>query len=131
MNLAALTGRLTKAPETRYGGQDSNVAISRFTIAVDDRGETDFISVKALGKLGEWAEKWLQKGSKVELSGKIKTGHYTKDGREVYYTEVLATSLSFGETKAEAEARQGQPVAQPDNGFMSIPDGYDEELPFN
>ena len=58
MNLAALTGRLTKAPETRYGGQDSNVAISRFTLAVDDRGETDFISVKALGKLGEWAEKW-------------------------------------------------------------------------
>ena len=132
MNLVALTGRLTKAPETRYGGQDSSVAITRFTLAVDDKDGADFINIKCLGRTAEWAEKWLSKGSKVEVTGKIKTGHYTKDGREVYYTEVQANALGFGESRAEADARQGnrpQPVS--DNGFMNIPDGIDEELPFN
>lgn len=133
MNTVGLTGRLTKAPATRYGGQDNSVAITHFTMAVDDAGGADFINIKCLGRTAEWAEKWLSKGSKVEVTGKIKTGHYTKDGREVYYTEVLANSLGFGESKAEAEARQGnQPQpATDDNGFMNIPDGIDEELPFN
>lgn len=132
MNIAALTGRLTKAPVTRYGGQDSSVAITHFTIAVDDVGGADFINIKCLGRTAEWAEKWLSKGSKVEVNGKIKTGHYTKDGREVYYTEVLASSLGFGESKAEAEARQGNQGQQSGNdGFMDIPDGIDEELPFS
>lgn len=132
MNIAALTGRLTKAPVTRYGGQDSSVAITRFTIAVDEVGGADFINIKCLGRTAEWAEKWLSKGSKVEVNGKIKTGHYAKDGREVYYTEVLASSLGFGESKAEAEARQGNQGQQSGNdGFMDIPDGIDEELPFS
>lgn len=132
MNIVALTGRLTKAPVTRYGGQDSSVAITRFTLAVDDKDGADFINIKCLGRTAEWAEKWLSKGSKVEVGGKIKTGHYTKDGKEVYYTEVQASSLSFGESKAEAEARQGnQPQPSNNDGFMNIPDGIDEELPFN
>lgn len=132
MNIAALSGRLTKAPTTRYGGQDNSVAITRFTIAVDDVGEADFINIKCLGRTAEWAEKWLSKGSKVEVTGKIKTGHYTKDGREVYYTEILASSLGFGESKAEAEARQGsQQAAADEGGFMNIPDGVDDELPFS
>lgn len=132
MNIAALSGRLTKAPTTRHGGQDNSVAITRFTLAVDDVGGADFINIKCLGRTAEWAEKWLSKGSKVEVTGKIKTGHYTKDGREVYYTEILASTLGFGESKAEAEARQGnqQPAAD-EGGFMNIPDGYDEELPFS
>ena len=98
----------------------------------DDVGGADFINIKCLGRTAEWAEKWLSKGSKVEVTGKIKTGHYTKDGREVYYTEILASTLGFGESKAEAEARQGnqQPAAD-EGGFMNIPDGYDEELPFS
>lgn len=132
MNIAALSGRLTKAPTTRYGGQDNSVAITRFTLAVDDVGGADFINIKCLGRTAEWAEKWLSKGSKVEVTGKIKTGHYTKDGREVYYTEILASTLGFGESKAEAEARQGnQQAAADEGGFMNIPDGYDEELPFS
>ena len=135
MNIAAITGRLTKAPEIRYGGEDNSVAIARFTLAVDDKDGADFINIKCLGRTAEWAEKWLSKGSKVELTGRIKTGQYTKDGREVYFTEILANSLSFGESKAEAEARQGgqtrpQPAAD-NGGFMNIPDGIDEELPFN
>lgn len=132
MNNVSLTGRLTKEPVIRYGGQDSSVAIGRFTLAVDDVGGADFIAIKCLGKTAEWAEKWLSRGSKVELTGKIKTGHYTKDGKEVYYTEVLASSLSFGESKAEAEARRQQaPQPSGDDGFMNIPDGIDEELPFS
>ena len=82
MNIVALTGRLTKAPVTRYGGQDSSVAITRFTMAVDDKDGADFINIKCLGRTAEWAEKWLSKGSKVEVAGKIKTGHYTKDGKD-------------------------------------------------
>lgn len=135
MNIVALTGRLTKAPETRYGGQDNSVAITRFNLAVDDKDGADFINIKCLGRTAEWAEKWLSKGSKVEVSGKIKTGHYTKDGKEVYYTEVLASGLGFGESRAEAEARQGGQgrtgQTTDENGFMNIPDGIDEELPFN
>ena len=134
MNIVALSGRLTKAPVTRYGGQDSSVAITRFTLAVDDKDVAEFINIKCLGRTAEWAEKWLNKGSKVEVSGKIKTGHYTKDGKEVYYTEVQASGLGFGESKAEADARQNNQQPQPcssSDGFMNIPDGIDEELPFN
>lgn len=132
MNVVALTGRLTKAPVTRYGGQDNSVAITRFTLAVDDKDGADFINIKCLGRTAEWAEKWLSKGGKVEVTGKIKTGHYTKDGREVYFTEVLASGLGFGESKAEAEARQNsQPQPCDNDGFMNIPDGIDEELPFS
>lgn len=136
MNCVQLTGRLTRKPEVRYGGQDNSTAIARFTLAVDDRGATDFIACKALGKLGEWVEKWTDKGTKIELTGKIKTGSYDKDGSKVYYTEVLASGLSFGESKTEAQGRQNSSTAPqaPDtdaNGFMNIPDGIDDELPFN
>lgn len=135
MNFAGVSGRLTKAPETRYGGTENSIAITRFSLAVDDREDTDFINIKCLGRLAEWAERWLSKGSRVEVTGKIKTGSYEKDGRKVYYTEILAATLGFGETKAEAEARQGS-QARPErssagDGFVNIPDGLDEELPFN
>lgn len=126
MNKAELTGRLTREPDVRYGGQDNATAIVRFTLAVGDRGkETDFVSIKAIGKLGEWVQKYLHKGSKVELVGKIKTGSYDKDGSKLYYTEVLAQELNFGESKAEAAAHVGSAGS---NDFMNIPG---DELPFN
>lgn len=129
MNHCDLTGRLTREPEVRYGGQDNQTAIARMSIAVQDNKDTDFINVKALGKLGEWTEKYLHKGMKIEAGGKIKTGSYTnKQGNKVYYTEVLASELHFAETKAEATAH-GQ--AADTDGFMDIPDGEQEELPFN
>ena len=135
MNNAALSGRLTRNAEVRYSQGENPTAIARFTLAVDDYNGTDFISCKALGKQAEWIEKWTQKGTKVEVTGKIKTGNYDskQTGQKVYYTEVLVNSVSFGESKAEAEARQGSGfVSAPDSdGFMNIPDGMDEELPFN
>lgn len=134
MNIAAIVGRLTKEPVITYT-QDSR-AVARFTLAVDDYKDTDFISCVAFDKQAEWLEKWASKGTKVELTGKIKTGSYTnRDGAKVYYTEVRANSVGFGESKADAENRgqaQEQQTAQQDNGsgFMDIPDGLDEELPF-
>lgn len=133
MNSVALSGRLTKNPELRYGGQENSTAIARFTLAVDDGRETDFINIKCFGRTAEWVEKWLGKGNRAEVTGKIKTGSYTsqRTGQKVYYTEVVANSVDFGETKAEAEARTaaGQ-QSNYDDGFMSIPDDADE-LPFN
>ena len=121
MNNVSLTGRLTREPELRYGGQDNSTAITRFTLAVDDGKDTDFINIKCFGRTAEWAQKWLSKGSKAEVTGKIKTGSYEsqRTGGKVYYTE----------SKAEAEAR-GQQLPESD-GFMNIPEGADEELPFN
>ena len=77
MNNVSLTGRLTREPELRYGGQDNSTAITRFTLAVDDGKDTDFINIKCFGRTAEWAQKWLSKGSRVEVTGKIKTGSYT------------------------------------------------------
>lgn len=133
MNSVALSGRLTKNPELRYGGQENSTAIARFTLAVNDGQETDFINIKCFGRTAEWVEKWLSKGNRAEVTGKIKTGSYTsqRTGQKVYYTEVLANSVDFGETKAEAEARAAAGQQQNyDDGFMNIPDDADG-LPFN
>lgn len=129
MSLFGATWNLTK--ELRYGGQDNSTAITRFTLAVDDGKDTDFINIKCFGRTAEWAQKWLSKGSRAEVTGKIKTGSYEsqRTGSKVYYTEVVANSVGFGESKAEAEAR-GQQLPESD-GFMNIPEGADEELPFN
>ena len=134
MNNACLVGRLTREPDVRYTQEGK--AVARFTLAVDDYKETDFISCVAFDKQAEWLEKWASKGTKVELTGKIKTGSYTnKDGVKVYYTEVRANNVGFGESKADAENRgqtQSQQPQTEDDGsdFMNIPDGIDEELPF-
>ena len=113
MNNVSLTGRLTREPELRYGGQDNSTAITRFTLAVDDGKDTDFINIKCFGRTAEWAQKWLSKGSKAEVTGKVKTGSYEsqRTGSKVYYTEVVANNVGFGESKAEAEAR-GQQLPQ-------------------
>lgn len=103
MNNVSLTGRLTREPELRYGGQDNSTAITRFTLAVDDGKDTDFINIKCFGRTAEWAQKWLSKGSRAEVTGKIKTGSYEsqRTGSKVYYTEVVANSVGFGESKYE------------------------------
>ena len=130
MNAVILSGRLTKSPEVRYGGQDGSTAIARFTLAVDDYQQTDYTNCKAIGRAAEWVEKWTKKGTKVELQGRVKTGHYTsRENKEVYYTEILVDRIGFGETKAEAENRQQS--QEQNDGFMNIPDDAAGELPFN
>ena len=132
MNKVLLMGRLTKDPEVRYSQGDSPIAIARYTLAVDRRtkkeGEAtaDFISCVAFGRCGEFAEKYLHKGTKIAITGRIQTGSYTnKDGNKVYTTEVVVEEQEFAESKNnKEEAPAGN------NEFMNIPEGIDE-LPFN
>lgn len=142
MNKVILMGRLTRDPEVRYSQGENRMAVARYTLAVDRRarrdGEqsADFISCVAFGKAGEWAEKWLRKGIKIAITGRIQTGSYTnREGQKVYTTDVVIEEQEFAESRAASEGNsQGQQRRQEQSagdGFMNIPDGIDEELPFN
>lgn len=140
MNSVQLTGRFTRDPDIKY--TDGGSTIARFTIACDrrfkqqDGQQADFISCVAFGKTAEFIEKYFVKGMKIEINGHIQTGNYTNnDGVKVYTTDVIAENVSFAESKSTSIQNSGfgqVPAASTDNdGFMSIPDGIDEELPFN
>lgn len=143
MNKVILMGRLTRDPEVRYTQAEQPMAIARYSLAVDRRmnrnnadGQTaDFINCVAFGRNGEFAEKYLKKGTKILVEGRIQTGSYTnKDGVKVYTTDIVVENQEFAESKSasgsSAEGGYAQPAAQADNdGFMNIPDGI-EELPF-
>lgn len=129
MNHVTLMGRLTKEPEVRYTQDD--MAIARYTLAVDRRSKdkaTDFISCVAFGKSAEFAEKWLHKGNKIAVEGRIQTNNYTKqDGTKVYTTDVVIENHEFCESVASTQNNE-----QTNEGFMAIPDGVEAEgLPFN
>ena len=154
MNKVVLMGRLVRDPEIYYYNGENALAIAKFTLAVnrrfnrrDDR-TADFIICKAFGKQAEFAERFLYKGIKVAVSGRIETGSYTnRDGQKVYTTEVILDEIEFAESKAANEAARGSmgggyqsapapapmpgPMGAAGDGFMNIPDGIDEELPFN
>ncbi len=143
MNKVILMGRLTKDPETRYTQGNEPMCIARYTLAVDrrfKRGEqasADFIPCVAFGHGGEFAEKYLKKGTKIAVTGRIQTGSYTnKNGQKVYTTEVVVEDQEFAESKqnqsAPSQNTQSAKSSSDDvpDGFMSIPDGIDEELPF-
>lgn len=146
MNKVILMGRLTRDPEVRYSQGENPLAIARYTLAVDRRfrrdGEqsADFIPCVAFGRQAEHAERYYRQGLKVVISGRIQTGSYTnKDGVKVYTTEVVVEEQEFAESKASSDANAGgfqsapapAPSAPAGDGFMNIPDGIDEELPFN
>ncbi len=144
MNKVILMGRLVRDPEVRYSQGESTAAIARYTLAVDRRfnrnggdSQADFIGCVAFGKAGEFAEKYFRKGTKLLVTGRIQTGSYTnKDGQKVYTTDVVVEEQEFAESKNSSsnqayngEANTNSSVAG--DGFMNIPDGIDEELPFN
>lgn len=158
MNKVILMGRLTRDPEVRYTQGENQMAIARYTLAVDrrfnrsngnDENTADFIPCVAFNKAGEFAEKYFRKGTKIAVSGRIQTGSYTnKDGVKVYTTEVIVDDQEFAESKNNSgnsdggygnsnygnsyggNSQSAAPMAAGD-GFMNIPDGIDEELPFN
>lgn len=160
MNKVILMGRLTRDPDVRYTqGADGSMAIARYTLAVDRRqsrnnadGQTaDFINCVAFGRSGEFAERYLHKGTKIAVTGRIQTGSYTnKDGVKVYTTDVVVEEQEFAESK-NAQGGNGSeggynnggynnggfgggnqmPASGVADGFMNIPDGIEEELPFN
>ena len=144
MNKVILMGRLTRDPEVRYSQGENAMAVARYTLAVERNfkreGEqtADFIGCIAFGRLGEFAEKYLRKGTKIAISGRIQTGSYTnKDGQKVYTTDVVVEQQEFAESKAAGNGNNSgyspspSPNAAAGDGFMNIPDGIDEELPFN
>ena len=145
MNKVILMGRLTRDPEVRYSQGENATAIARYTLAVDrrfnrggDENSADFIGCVAFGKSAEFAERYLHKGTKIVVTGRIQTGSYTnKDGIKVYTTEVTVEEQEFAESKAESEAnktsnQQSVPTnASSGDGFINVPDDIPEELPFN
>lgn len=148
MNKVVLTGRLTRDPEVRWSQGANASAVARYTLAVDRRfkkeGEqsADFINCVTFGKNAEFVEKYLKQGVKIVVSGRIQTGSYTnRDGQKVYTTDIVVEEHEFAESKGSASGSSGsgqQPAASPygnlptdEHGFMNIPDGIDEELPFN
>ena len=161
MNKVILMGRLTRDPDIRYAQSESQMAIARYTLAVDrrmrrsqdgasqDQQTADFIGCVAFGRSAEFAEKYLRQGTKIVVEGRIQTGSYTnKEGQKVYTTDVVVENQEFAESK-NASARNGgnysanrsygqqshggqQSSAAIGDGFMNIPDGVEDEgLPFN
>ena len=158
MNKVILMGRLTRDPEIRYSQGERATAVARYSLAVDRRfkreGEpdADFLNCVAFGRQAEFAEKYLKKGTKIALTGRIQTGSYTnRDGVKVYTTDIVVEEQEFAESKAAGErsasgyqnagayqSQSGsgysegkpQPADAPAEGFMNIPEGLDDELPF-
>lgn len=136
MNKVILIGRLTADPEVRYSQGEQSLCIARYRLAVnrkaskDREQEADFISCIAFGKQGEFVEKYLFKGMKIAVTGRIQTGSYTdKDGRKVYTTDVIAEEHEFCESKQNNDS--ATKTNSNGDGWMNIPDGIDEyELPF-
>lgn len=147
MNKVIFMGRLTRDPELRYGSQN-NTAIARFSLAVDRRFKrdgqptADFFNCTAFGKTAEFVDKYLKKGTKVVLDGEVQNDNYTdKDGKMVYGTQIIVNNIEFAESKAASQQGGGDftpaptgapepPVTPPDDGFMNVPDGVDDEIPF-
>lgn len=143
MNNVILSGRLTRDPEVRHsqnGNEDRVVA--RYTLAVDriyskENQQADFINCVEFGKLAEFAEKYFYKGIKLIVRGCIQTGSYTnRDGVKIYTTDIIVESHEFAESKRTSEQNSNAPISNDvpavgSDGFMNIPDGLDEELPFS
>ena len=151
MNKVILMGRLTRDPDIRHSAGENAQAVARYTLAVDRRfkrdgdATADFIGCVAFGRQAEFAERYLHQGTKIAVTGRIQTGSYTnRDGQRVYTTDVVIEEQEFAESKAAAAERGYSTAAAapaptaptptpeaPADGFMNIPDGIDEELPFN
>lgn len=143
MNNVSLTGRLVRDPEVRYSQGENPTGVARYTLAVSrpfksNNGgqDADFISCVAFGKSAEFAEKYMKQGMMFAVTGRIQTGSYDgKDGKKVYTTDIVVATQEFCEKKGDAPAAgntekpaKSAPAA---DGFMNIPDGVDDELPFN
>ena len=138
MNKVTIIGRVTKEPEVRYS--TSNVAFGSYTIAVDRpvakdaEKATDFLYCKVVGKTAEFVEKYLKKGMKIAICGRVQCDNFTdKDGNKKSTTYIQVLEHEFCESKGTSDA-ETQQTTQPQfnaDGFVTVPDGLQEELPFN
>ncbi len=148
MNKVILMGRLTRDPEVRYSQGSNQTAVARFSIAVDRRfkregqPDADFFNCTSFGRQAEFVERYLRKGTKILVSGNIQNDNYTnKDGQMVYSVRIMVDEIEFAESKNASGGDNsgyagGNSYSRPEpsgagDGFMNIPDGIDEELPFN
>lgn len=137
MNKVILMGRLTRDPQVRYSQGQNPVAVARYTLAVDrrrgqDGQQADYVPCVALGRQGEFAEKYLRKGTKIMVEGRIETGSYTnKDGQKVYTVEVMVEGHEFAESRREGEGSRREEYPEAADGFMNIPEGIEDEVPFS
>ena len=139
MNKVIIIGRLIKDPDIRYSQGANTTCVARYTLAVDRKFKqegqpnADFINCIAFGKLGEFAEKYLRKGVKIAVTGRIQTGSYkNKDGNTIYTTDVVVEEQEFTESKSSQQSQNNdRPQESQDNSWMSIPDGVDDGLLFN
>lgn len=137
MNITILCGRLVRDPEVRYSQGDKPTAIAKYTLAVDrsfkqdGQPTADFITCVAMGRNGEFAEKYLKQGTKIIVIGEWRTGSYTnKDGNKVYTNECMVSRHEFAESKSN-NTTQEKPATGSGDNFMSIPDNIGDELPFH
>lgn len=155
MNKVILMGRLTRDPDVRYGAGGDSAPVVRYTLAVDrrmarrDDGEgqqtADFINCVVFGKGAEFAEKYLRQGTKIVVTGRLQTGSYTnREGQKVYTTDVVVEDQEFAESKAAdsggtrertggygSGTGQGRQPQVDQGGFLRIPEGGEDDLPFN
>ena len=128
MNVVALVGRVTRDPDIRQSQGENPTVVARYTLAVDRRGtkekdKADFISMVSFGKTAEFIEKYVKKGTKLCIRGRIQTGSYEKDGKKIYTTDVVAKDVEFTESKKSQE----QPKEDKENDFITVDMA---ELPF-
>lgn len=135
MNKVVLMGRLTRDPEIRYSQGEHPMAVAHYTLAVNrtfkraGEPDADFINCVVFGRSAEFAEKYFRQGTRIVVSGRIQTGSYTnRDGVKVYTTEVVVDEQEFAESKSSNEHKG---PATSEDGFMNVPDGLDDELPFS
>ena len=143
MNKVILMGRLCSDPDIRYTQNENAMCVARYRLAVDrrfkregDEQTADFISCVAFGKAGEFVEKYLQKGTKITVAGRIQTGSYTnQEGQKVYTTDVVVEEQEFAESKNSNSSGSNSAPSNANvdaDGFMNIPDDVDDSgLPFN
>lgn len=143
MNKVILMGRLTRDPEIRYPQDPEAAAVGRFSLAVDRRfkkdggPDADFFNCVCFGRQEEFVEKYLKKGIKMLITGRVENNNYTdRDGHRVYTVQIMVEEMEFAESKAAGQSQQkhneqtGEPAPEVGDGFMNIPDGIEEELPF-
>lgn len=142
-------GRLTRDPDFRENEVNENSSFCRFTLAVDrpwvrdkeNQQTADFINCICFGKTAEFMEKWFHKGDPIIVEGRIQTGSYTnKDGIKVYTTDIAVDRTEFvpknggnveGATSQSGYGQRDTSEQRRKDDFVNIPDGVDDELPFN
>lgn len=132
MNKVIESGRLTGDPHVRYTAGSNSTCVADFNIAVnrkfkrDGAPEADFFNCTAFGKTAESVEKFLTKGTKVIITGSIQNDNYEKDGVRHYQVKIIVDDWEFAESKKAA----GEEPANGETGFVNIPDGIDDNMPF-